>query len=94
MHIKRKITNRLREVILLCFAFMRLHLKNCIQLWGSQHKANKDLIEGIQRRAPKMIIRLEHLCYDERLRELGLLSLQKRRLWGDPIAALHYTKWP
>ena len=39
-----------------------------------------------------MIEGMEHLSYEDRLRELGLCSMERRRLWGELRVALQYPK--
>ncbi len=100
MHINDKVKKANRNVGLIfkTFTFMNIkmfltlyksivrpHLEYASVIWTPYLKKDKIAIENVQRRATRMVMDLTSLPYHERLKILGLPTLEYRRLRADMI---------
>lgn len=66
-------------------ALVRPHLEYASQIWTPLYKKDKITIENVQRRATRLVRSISHLSYENRLRELGLPTLEYRRERADMV---------
>ena len=66
-------------------SIIRPHLEYATPVWSPLYKKDKIIIENVQRRATKLIATCKNLPYQERLRKLGLPTLEYRRERADMI---------
>lgn len=84
--IKRTYKTRDKETITTLYKSMvRPHLEYGNAIWGPCYMGDLKLVEGVQRRATKLIPQLYDIPYEDRLRFLKLPSMEYRRKRGDMI---------
>ena len=65
--------------------YVRPHLEFCTSAWSPWTESDLNTLEQVQKRAIRMISGLHSESYEEKLKELNLLSLKKRRERADTI---------
>jgi len=84
--INRTMEDHSSKVILPLYrALVRPHLEYCVQVWSPYLKKDIAKIEKVQKRAVNMMRDLTGLRYEEKLKAIGLFTLDQRRLRGDLI---------
>ena len=84
--IKRNFTYKSSNIVLPLYkSIVRPHLEYAVQFWAPYLVKDIKRLEAVQRRATKLIPSIRNKSYHERLKELNLFSLEKRRARGQLI---------
>jgi len=75
------------DFLLIYKIYIRPHVEYCIQAWSPHLKKDIQCLEKVQRSATRLVPSLRKFTYEERLRRLGLTTLERRRQRGDLIEA-------
>ncbi len=78
-------SNNSEKNCLTYWAYVRPHLEFAVPAWSPWQEGDKEVLEKVQKRAVKMISGLEGKTYEERLKEVGLLTLEERRHQADMV---------
>jgi ribonuclease P/MRP protein subunit RPP40 len=65
--------------------YVRPHLEYAVVSWSPWTVGDKKVLERVQRRALRMVSNLRGRTYEARLEEVGMTSLEDRRVRGDMI---------
>ncbi len=65
--------------------YIRPHLEYAVSAWAPWYETDKECLEKVQRRAVNMISSLRATNYEEKLKELGISSLDEQRKYLDML---------
>jgi len=77
---KRNFSDRSKETIMPLYkSLVRPHLEYCASIWSSYYRKDIELVEGVQRRATKLIDDVRNLHYKECIKKSNLMTLEKKK---------------
>jgi len=74
-----------KDFLLIYKTYIRPHLEYCVQAWSPHLVKDVQCLERVQKAATNQVLMLRKCSYTDRLRKLGLTTLQTRRKRGDMI---------
>ena len=91
--IKRTIHYKNADIMVSLYkSLVRPHVEYAVSAWSPYYKKDKDLFERVQHRFTRLVKGLKCLNYNERLKVLGLWTLEERRNRSDLIEVFKMYK--